>query len=116
VSAPAPDYRALHETYGRQLTELLEAVLAGELMPDRAVVERQVVRLIGALSQLQQLHRIDNHGRCSICWTSPRTRWPWRKPAICTVFAALGFYLSQPNPNTLTVHNGQNQTDGQRPS
>jgi hypothetical protein len=95
--------QAQHEIYGRELATLLERVLAGELVTDRVVVERRVVRALGALVRLQQRHTVDEQGRCSICRTAPRgwRRWPQR--ATCTVNSALSFYLSQPERFVLSV-------------
>lgn len=86
----------LHEAYGRELAELLELVLAGDLVADRAVAER-LVRSLGALVRLQQCHGVDEHGRCSTtCRSVPRMWWPWPKRITCTVHSALSFYLRQP--------------------
>jgi hypothetical protein len=93
-----PDPQALHETYGQELTGLLDGVLAGDLMSDRASLERQVVRVVGALLWLHQRHRVDEHGRCSICWPLPRTWWwPWPRRSTCTVHSSLSFHLRQPD-------------------
>lgn len=93
-----PDPMTSHKAYGRELAELLDAVLAGDLVSDRAAVERQVVRSVGALVQLQQRHRVDERGRCSTCRSVPRKWWrPWLKRTTCTVYSALNFYLRQPD-------------------
>jgi hypothetical protein len=94
VSLPAPP--ALHEVYGRELAELLERVLAGDLATNWVSVERRVVRALGALVPLQQRHKVDEHGRCSICRSVPRAWWPWPKRTTCTVHSALSFDLRQP--------------------
>jgi hypothetical protein len=88
-----PDPMTLYAAYGRELAELLEQVLAGDLVADRAVAER-LVRSLEALVWLQQRHRVDEHGRCLL----PRTWWwPWPKRTTCTVHSALGLYLGQPD-------------------
>lgn len=93
-----PDPATLYAAYGRELAELLNAVLAGDLVTDRATVERQVVPSLGALVSLHQRHRVDERGRCSICWQLPRAWWwPWPRRSTCTVYAALGFPLRQPD-------------------
>jgi len=86
---------------GRELPELLDAVLASNPVTDSAVaVERRVVRSLGALVWLQQNHRGDERGRCSICRTTPRTWWrPWLRRSPCTVQTALTF---QSDPYVLT--------------
>jgi hypothetical protein len=92
-----PDPTTLHATYGRELTELLEQVLTGDLVADRAAAER-LVRSLGALVWLQQRHRVDEHGRCLMCWPLPRTWWwPWPKRTTCTVYSALSCYSGQPD-------------------
>lgn len=68
-----PDPMELHGAHTRELTMLLDAVLAGDLVKDRAAVERRVVRSLGALAWLQRRHRIDGHGRCPICRSARRT-------------------------------------------
>lgn len=93
-----PDSATLYESYGRELDALLELVLAGDLVSDRAVVERRVVRAVGALVWLQQRHRVDDRGQCSICWTRPHAWWwPWPRRSFCTVQTALSFCLHQPD-------------------
>ena len=70
-----PNPTTLHEAYGRELTELLEQVLAGDLVTDRAASER-LVRSLGALVWLQERHRVDKHRRCSTCRSVPHAWWP----------------------------------------
>jgi hypothetical protein len=85
LSVPAK----LHEVYGQELAELLDTVLAGEVVTDRDIAER-LVRSLGALVQLHQRHRPDTRARCAVCdrW------WPWPpKRSTCTVHAALSFFL-----------------------
>lgn len=82
----------LHKVYGQELTELLDTVLAGEVVTDRDIAER-LVRSLGALRHLHQRHRPDIRGRCAVCWSR---RWwcPWpSKRSTCTVHAALSFFL-----------------------
>jgi hypothetical protein len=94
VSLPSPG--ALHEMYGRELTELLNAVLAGDLVSDRVNVERRLIRVVAALVWLQQRHRVDEHGRCSICRVTLRAWWRrWPRRSMCTVHTALTFHLRQ---------------------
>jgi hypothetical protein len=95
--------RATYQAYGRELAELLNTVLAGDLVSDWAAVERQVVRSLGALVRLQQLHRVDERGRCSICRTIPRGWRRWPKRTTCTVDNALSFYLHQPERLVFSV-------------
>jgi hypothetical protein len=97
-----PDPTASYQAYGRELAELLELVLAGDLVADRAAAERLVCSL-GALVRLQQCHRVDEHGRCSTCRSAPRAWWPWPKRITCTVHSALSFYLRQPERFVLSV-------------
>lgn len=92
----------LHEAYSQELAELLDTLLAGEVVTDRDIAER-LVRSIGALMHLHQQHRLGAHSRCGICW--PRRRWcPWPpKRFTCTVHAALGFFLRQPSDLIITA-------------
>jgi hypothetical protein len=100
VSLPEPTDS--YQAYGRELAELLELMLAGDLVTDRATAER-LVRWLGALVRLQQLHCVDRHGRCLICRAIPRWWWPWPKHVSCTVHSALSFYLRQPERFVLSV-------------
>jgi hypothetical protein len=77
----------LHQVYGQELAELLDTVLAGEVVTDRDIAER-LVRSLGALVHLHQQHRLNTRGRCVIC-SRP---WPLKQSA-CTVHAALNFFL-----------------------
>ena len=88
-------HATLYEAHGRGLLELLDLLLTGEVISDRATVEH-LVRSVGALLRLQDRHRLDERGRCAICWPIPPTWWrPWPKRSICTVHAALSFFLQQ---------------------
>lgn len=85
----------MYEAYGRELSQLLDLLLAGEVVADRATAER-LAKVVGVLLRIHDRHRIDPRGRCAICWPIPRTWWrPWPKQSICTVHAALIFFLPQ---------------------
>jgi len=102
VSLPNP--ATLYEEYERELAGLLEQVLAGDLVEDWAALERLVVRVVGAQLRLQELHRVDERGRCSFCWRASRQWWwPWPRRITCTVSSALGFFLRQPDWAVLSV-------------
>ena len=101
---------ALHEAFSQELAKLLDAVLAGDLVTDWASVERRVVRALGALMRLQRCHRVDRRGRCPICRATLRWWWPWPKRVSCTVHAALGFHLRQPERFVLSVITGNAAT------
>ncbi|MGH3974242.1 MAG: hypothetical protein ACRDS9_13090 [Pseudonocardiaceae bacterium] len=92
-----PTSAALHEVYGEELTELLDLLLASTAVTDWAEVERRLVRSVAALIRLHDLHRLDERGRCSVCWPVSRHWWrPWPKRSTCTVHSTLRFYLRQP--------------------
>ena len=94
-----PDPRTVHEANTRELTRLLDEIVAGDpaVALDQATAERWLVRLIGMLMLLQQRHRVDGRGRCVICWAIPRAWWrPWPRRSTCTVHTALSLYLRQP--------------------
>jgi hypothetical protein len=83
----------LYQAYRRELSELLDLLLAGEVVSDRATAER-LVRVVGVLLRVHERHRINARGRCAVCWPIPRTWWrPWPKRSLCTVHAALSFFL-----------------------
>lgn len=101
MSLPAP--LALHAAYGQELAELLEQVLAGDLVKDRPAGER-LVRSLGALVLLQERHGVDEGARCLFCRAARRGwRWLWPKRTTCTVHSALGFFLRQPEWVVLSV-------------
>ncbi|MGH3872376.1 MAG: hypothetical protein ACRDSR_12835 [Pseudonocardiaceae bacterium] len=102
------DPRALHEAFSQELAGLLELVLAGDLAENWAAVERQVVRVVGALVRVHRCHTVDKHGRCLICRAIPRgwrRLWPWPKRTTCTVHNALGFFMCQPDRFVLAAIN-----------
>jgi hypothetical protein len=84
-----------YEAYGRVLSGLRDELLTGEVVSERATVER-LVRVVGALLRLHDRHRIDARGWCAVCRPVPRT---WRRPrpkrSTCTVHAALSYFLPQ---------------------
>jgi len=90
----------LYRVFERELSELLDTVLAGEVVADRDTAER-IIRTIGALVHLHAQHPVDAHGWCSSC-RPPRMRWPRRRSA-CSVHAALSFFLRQPPDFILTA-------------
>ena len=93
---------AIYAAYGQELAELLEHALAGDL--NQTAVERQVVRMLGALARLHQRHHVDDRGRCLICHSARRAWWwPWPRRSTCTVYIALRFYLRQPDKAVLAA-------------
>lgn len=85
----------LYKAHGRELAVLLDELLAGEVVSDRATAER-LVRSVGALQRLHDRHQLDQQGRCAVCWPIPPTWWrPWPKRSICTVHVALSSFLHQ---------------------
>ncbi len=94
---------AVYRVFGNELSELLDTVLAGEVVSDRDTAER-LVRSVGALVDLHNLHRIDRRGRCGLCWpVQRRWWWPWSRRSTCTVHTALSFHLRQPSKFVLTT-------------
>ncbi|MGH3611048.1 MAG: hypothetical protein ACRDRK_00195 [Pseudonocardia sp.] len=93
-------HATLYRLFDRELSELLDTVLAGEVVADRDTAEH-LIRTIGALLHLHAQHPVDAHGRCSSC-RPPRIRWPWRR-SPCSVHAALSFYLRHPPDLVLTA-------------
>jgi hypothetical protein len=90
-SVHATRYRMFHD----ELSDLLDRVLTGEIIDDRATAER-VVRSLGVVVDLHERHRIDENGWCGVCWAVPRRWWrPWPRRSTCTVYSALDFFLRQ---------------------
>lgn len=93
----------LYRVFDEELSDLLDLVLAGEVISDRATADR-LARSVGALAHLHGQHAIDGRGRCALCWSIPRRWWyPWRKRSTCTVHAALCFFLRQPSDFVLSA-------------
>lgn len=88
VDFRAPDSFEL----SKELSSLLEMVLAGEVIADRAIAER-LVRFLGAAITLHERHEIDRYGRCARC---PAPWRPWRRPRLCSVYSTLAFCVTQP--------------------
>ncbi|MBB5786032.1 DUF397 domain-containing protein [Jiangella mangrovi] len=83
-----PRYQAI----GNELENLTGRLLEGDTVLDRDSSER-LVRLLSGVAQLQQLHRVDSNGHCTICRTKSR-RWPSRQNE-CSVHTALSTYLGR---------------------
>lgn len=93
----------LHRVYEQELTALLETVLAGIEVSDRAVAER-LVRALGAILRVHQRHIVNGDAQCGICWSSDGRWWrPWPRRTVCSVHAVLSFFLSQPSGHVLAV-------------
>lgn len=85
-----------YRLFNEELSGLLDTVLAGEVVSDRATAER-LVRFLGAVAYLHERHPLDARGRCAVCWTIPRRWWwPWLRRSTCSVYSALSFFLRQP--------------------
>lgn len=98
----APDALTLHESYGRQLADMLELVRTAEAFSQPVTAQRLSIRLIGVLTRLHEAHQVDKRGRCSICWPHPRRWWrPWPRHALCTVHTTFGDYLPHTQKPTL---------------
>ncbi len=98
-SVHATRYRVFHD----ELSELLDTVLGGEMIADRATAER-LVRSLGAAVYLYERHPIDARGRCAVCWAVPRRWWrPWPRRSTCSVYSALSLFLRQPPESVLAV-------------
>lgn len=84
-----------HRLLDEELSSLLEMVLGGEAIGDRAIAER-LVRFLGATISLHEQHVVDRYGSCGRC--AARRGWcrPWRRSDSCSVYSALIFCLTQP--------------------
>jgi hypothetical protein len=85
-------YRAI----GDELQSLTDTLLAGDVILDRNTTER-LLRVLGATALLHRMHRVDRQGRCTICRTKPRLRWPSGSGhAVCSVYGALSLHVGRP--------------------
>jgi hypothetical protein len=96
-------HATLYRVFDRELSKLLDTVLAGEVVADRDTAER-LIRSVGALMHLHAQHPVDAHGRCASC-RPPRMWWLplWRRRSACSVHVALSFFLRQPPDFVLTA-------------
>ena len=98
-SVHATRYRMFRD----ELSDVLDIVLTGEIIDDRATAER-VVRSLGAVAYLHERHPVDARGRSAVCWAVPRRWWrPWLGRSTCTVYSALSFFLRQPTESVLAA-------------
>jgi hypothetical protein len=58
-------------------------------IPNQVTVARWVLGLAGELSQLLELHEVDERGRCSVCRAAQRWGWKLPKRTACTVRSEL---------------------------
>ena len=80
----------IYHTTDRLIDEQLDALFATAWQLDN-----QFARLVAAARSLHEQHRVNAKGRCRICSRRPPLRCTSMR--ICTVYAALSFYLTQPN-------------------
>lgn len=97
-SRAMPESSSAHTTPQYQVVEdelraLTDTLLTGEVVLDRAASE-ELVRVLGAVVSLHADHRVDRHGRCSICRPARRSRWSRSaKHDVCSVYTALNVHL-----------------------
>lgn len=85
-------YRLLTE----HLADLLDTLLAGEIVNDRATAER-LVRLVSAATSLNERHAVDGRGRCTVCREASTWRWRlWQQRLSCSVYETLSQHMTQP--------------------
>jgi hypothetical protein len=93
----------LHRVYEQELKSLLETVLAGIEVSDRAIAER-LVRVLGATLRVHQKHLVNGDAQCGICRSTRDGWWRlWPRRTVCSVHAALSFFLRQPPGHVLAV-------------
>ena len=73
-----------------ELAEVVNVVLAAEPAIGRREVER-MLRVLGALVDVNEAHAVDADGRCLSCRGSWLRCWRRRKP--CTVWAAVSHHV-----------------------
>ena len=73
-----------------ELAEVVNVVLAAEPAIGRREVER-VLRVVGALVDVNEAHAVDADGRCLSCRGSPLVCWRRRKP--CTVWVVVDHHI-----------------------
>lgn len=76
---------------GERLQKLLDLIMCGCTLGDAQRTE--LIRLVSAIVDLRQQHRVDGRGECRIC--RPGRRW-LRERRPCSVHGVLTFYLMQP--------------------
>lgn len=91
---PTPEPPARYRAIGNELESLTGQLLEGDTVLDRDSSER-LVRLLSGVAQLQQLHRVDADGNCTICRTRSRRWHPGSRQSECSVHAALSTYLGR---------------------
>jgi hypothetical protein len=88
-----------HERVGEELENLTERIGAGDAVLDQEAAE-QLLRVLGAVVSLHDMHQVDNRGNCSSCRTRARS---WLHPrsvhSVCSVHAALSLYLGHSEPS-----------------
>ncbi|TDE09097.1 DUF397 domain-containing protein [Jiangella asiatica] len=82
-----------YQAIGNELQNLTGRLLEGDSVLDRESSER-LLRILSAVAMLQQAHRVDRNGNCTICRTKAR-RWHRSRHDVCSVYAALSIYLGR---------------------
>jgi hypothetical protein len=96
-----------YQAIGNELESLTGQLLEGDTVLDRESSER-LVRLLSGVAQLQQLHRVDSNGNCTICRTKSRRWHPASRQSECSVHSALSTYLGR----SLTMPAAPDETAG----
>ncbi|TDC49897.1 DUF397 domain-containing protein [Jiangella ureilytica] len=94
AATPDSGTPARYRAIGNELESLTGQLLEGDTVLDRDSSER-LLRLLSGVAQLQQLHRVDADGNCTICRTKSRRWHPGSRQGECSVHAALSTYLGR---------------------
>lgn len=88
------DAPARYDAIGNELRELTGRLLDGDTVLDRETSER-LLRILSGVTMLQQTHRVDSNGNCTICHTKARRWHPSSRHDECSVYTALSIYLGR---------------------
>lgn len=83
-----------YQAINNELQKLTGRLLEGDTMLDRESSER-LLRILSSVSLLQQMHRVDSSGNCTVCRTKSRRWHPSSRRDACSVYAALSLHLGR---------------------
>lgn len=83
-----------YRVVGAELQRLTDTLATGETVLDRESAER-LIRILGGVSLLHRMHRVDRNGHCTICRARHKFWQPGTRHDICSVYAALSLHIGR---------------------
>lgn len=94
-SEPEPENTTgRYRVVSAELQRLTDTLATGETVLDRESAER-LLRILGGVSLLHRMHRVDRNGHCAICRAKHKFWQPGTRHDMCSVYAALSLHMGR---------------------